>query len=109
VYKDRIKVNENGVEKKIPTEYHIGGLEEKVTLKPTPDVKEEINIRKIGDYSLDFTKLIESIKRAKDKIERIEYCLSPEFEKLYCVDLFSNLKAEIGAEKVVNLDIDRLG
>lgn len=109
VYKDRIKVNENGMQKEIPTEYHIGALEEKVILKPTTEVKEEINIRKIGDYTLDFSKLIESIKIAKNKIERIEYCLSPEFEKLCCKDLFSYLKVEFGEEKFVNLDIDRLG
>jgi len=108
VYKEKIKVKENGQEVEIPTEYHIGALEERVTLKPRTEVKEEINIRKIGDYALDFSELIKSIKKAKEKIERIEYCLSPEFAELYGNDLVSKLEGEIGAENVIDLDIDRL-
>lgn len=108
VYKDKIKIKENGTDVEVPTEYHIGALEEKVTLIPISDVKEEINIRKIGDYTLDFTKLIKSIKRAKNKIERIEYSLSPEFEELYCRNFIDNLKEEIGPENVLDLNIDKL-
>lgn len=108
VYKNKIKINENGVCREVPTEYHIGALDEKVMLIPTNEVKEEINIRKIGDYTLDFTKLIKSIKKAKDKIERIEYSLSPEFEELYCRSLIYNLKEELGDKYVLDLNIDRL-
>ena len=108
IYKDEIKITENGVEKNVPTEYHIGALEEKVTLIPTSEVKEEINIRQIGDYTLDFTKLIKSVKKAKNKIKQIEYGLSPEFEELYCRNLIANLESEIGQENVLDLDIDRL-
>jgi len=53
VFKDKIRIKEDGVEKEVPTEYHIGSLEEKIELRPTDEVKEEINIRKIGDYTLD--------------------------------------------------------
>lgn len=112
VYKDKIKIKENGVDREVPTEYHIGGLEEKIELKPTEEVKEEINIRKIGDYTLDFTKLIKSIERAKEKIERIEYSISPEFKDLYCAVLISSLESMAGNNKdqfkLLDLDIDRL-
>jgi CRISPR-associated protein Csh2 len=108
VYKDKITINENGISKDIPTEYHIGSLEEKVRIYPKKDVKEEINIRRIGDYDVDFTKLVESVKRSKNKISRIEYCLSPEFRHLYCSDLIINLGREIGVENLIDLDIDRL-
>lgn len=111
VFKETIKIKEEGKERCIPTEYHIGSLEEKIDLKPTDEIKEEINIRKIGDYILDFTKLIKSIEKAKEKINRIEYCLSPEFEELYCTDLINKLK-QIADDKqsftLLNLDIDRL-
>jgi CRISPR-associated protein Csh2 len=107
VYKEKIKITEDGAEKEVPTEYHIGALEEKLILHPRDDVGEDINIRKVGDYTLDFTKLIESIRIAKNKIERIEYNLSPEFEEIYCRDLIKDLKIEIGANRVLNLDIDR--
>lgn len=112
VFRDQIKIEENGKEKYIPTEYHIGSLEEKIELKPTDEVREEINIRKIGDYALNFTKLIKSIETAKEKIERIEYCFSPEFRDLYCTNIISRLK-EIGAcgdqsFELLDLDIDRL-
>ena len=63
VFKDEIKIEENGEEKYIPTEYHIGSLEEKIELKPTNETREEINIRKIGDYTLDFTRLLKSIEK----------------------------------------------
>jgi len=100
------------VEKEVPTEYHIGSLEEKIELRPTDEVKEEINIRKIGDYTLDFAKLIKSIERAKRKIERIEYCISPEFKELYCTDLLSSLEKLANGESqsftLLDLDIDRL-
>ena len=108
VYKEKIVIEENGQKVEVPTEYHIGALEEKITLKPTTEVKEEINIRKIGDYDLDFSKLIGSITKAKNKIERVEYCLSPEFAELYGNDLISKLKDVIGEENVIDLDIDRL-
>ena len=112
VFKDRIKIEEDGKEKYVPTEYHIGSLEEKIELKPTDETREEINIRKIGDYTLNFTRLLESIEKAKEKIEKIEYCLSPEFEKLYCANLISQLeeitRSEDQSSKLVNLDIDRL-
>ncbi|MBC8521287.1 MAG: hypothetical protein H8D26_04770, partial [Methanomicrobia archaeon] len=108
VYKEKIKIEEMGDKKEVPTEYHIGALEEKVVLTPTEEVKEEINIKKIGDYTLDFSKLVESIRRAKDKIERIEYCLSPEFAELYGNSLVSDLTGVIEKEKVIDLDIDKL-
>lgn len=108
VYKEKITLNENGVSKEIPTEYHIGALEEKICVSPKEDVREEINIRKIGDYDIDFTKLVKSIKKAKDKIFRVEYCLSPEFKELYCSPLINDLKQELGENNVVNLNIDLL-
>lgn len=112
VFKDRIKIDENGKEKYVPTEYHIGSLEEKIDLKPINETREEINIRKIGDYTLDFTRLIKSIEKAKGKIERIEYCFSPEFEELYCTNLLSQLKEISGDDervfKLSNLDFDKL-
>jgi len=109
VYKEKIEIEEKGDKKKVPTEYHIGALEEKVALTPTEEVKEEINIKKIGDYTLDFSELVESIRRANDKIERIEYCLSPEFAKLYGNSLVQNLREKIGKEKLIeDIDIDKL-
>ena len=108
VYKEKITIEENGKKKDVPTEYHIGALEEKVALTLPTEVNEEINIKKIGDYNLDFSKLVESIKKVKGKIELIEYCLSPEFAKLYGNNLVSELKKEIGEENVIDLDLDRL-
>lgn len=112
VFKDKIKIEENGEEKAIPTEYHIGSLEEKIELNPTDGTREEINIRKIGDYTLDFTRLLKSIEKAKEKIERIEYCFSPEFKELYCTNLISRLeemaKRDEQSFKLLNLDFDRL-
>jgi CRISPR-associated protein Csh2 len=112
VFKDRIKIKDNGEEKLIPTEYHIGSLEEKIELKPTNETREEINIRKIGDYTLDFTKLLKSIEKAREKIERIEYCISPEFKELYCSDLISQLedisKHNEHSFTLLDLDLDRL-
>lgn len=110
VYKDEIEITENKEKKKVPTEYHIGSLEEKIKLTPNKDVAEEINIRKIGDYSLDFTKLITAIKRVKDKIERIEYCQSPEFHDYYGKALITELKASLpnGEKQVIDLNIDRI-
>ena len=108
VYKEKIDIEEDGEKREVPTEYHIGALEEKVVLTPTTEGNEGINIRKIGDYTLDFSKLVESIKNAKEKIERLEYCLSPEFAKLYGNNLVTDLKKEIGEENVIDLDIDKL-
>ena len=108
VYKEKVEIEENGKKKEVPTEYHIGALEEKVALTPTAEVKEGINIRKIGDYTLDFSKLIASIKKAKNKIERIEYCLSPEFAENYGNSLVSGLTGVVGEAKVIDLDIDKL-
>ncbi len=124
VYKDKIKIkekNENGreEEKEVPTEYHIGALEEKVKLMPKVD--EEINIRKVGDYAIDPNKLLDSIGKVKEKIKRIEYCLSPEFNEIFetgnpvkKIDLVKKLR-EIAkkAEKedyfeVVDLNLDRV-
>ena len=112
VFRNRVRIVENGEEKEVPTEYHIGSLEEKIELRPSDEVKEEVNIRKIGDYTLDFTKLIRSIERVKDKIERIEYCISPEFKELYCDSLLASLE-ELSSEEqqsvaLLDLDIDRL-
>ena len=127
VYKEKIKIKENDnngkeVEKDVPTEYHIGALEEKIDLKPTNKVGEQTNIRKVGDYTLDPTKLVDAIKKVRDKIERIEYCFSPEFKDLFeignpatKIDLVEKLK-EISKDgdkeefyfKVVDLDIDKL-
>lgn len=86
IYKEKIKIAEKDekgdtVEKEVPTEYHIGSLEEKVALNSK--VGEDINIRKAGDYTLDPTKLFDAIGRVKNKIERIEYCLSPEFCNIF--------------------------
>lgn len=109
IYKEKIEIKENGTKKEVPTEYQIGALEEKVVLTPTPKVKEDINIRTFGDYTLDFSRLIEAIKKAKPKIERVEYCVSPEFIE---VDLVSKLKEilpkEDEKERIINLDIDNL-
>ena len=110
VYKETIKINEGGKEEVVPTEYHIGRLEEKVKLTPIEDVNDEINIRKIGDYSLDFTNLIKAIKRVKEKIERIEYCQSPEFAELFGKNLIPELEKIWPNEKnkVKDLNIDRI-
>lgn len=123
VYKEKIILPENdekGTAKEVPTEYHIGSLEEKIKLNSK--VGEEINIRKAADYTLDPTKLFEAISRVKDKIERIEYCLSPEFYDIFesgnnppsKIDFAKRLK-EIAKKndmesyfEVKNLDIDRL-
>ena len=108
VYKEKIEIEENGEKKEVPTEYHIGALEEKVVLTPTPETGEEINIRTFRDYTLDFSRLITAITDAKSKIERIEYCLSPEFADLYGNTLISELKTLLGEDKVKDLDIDKL-
>ncbi|MCE8428831.1 MAG: type I-B CRISPR-associated protein Cas7/Csh2 [Candidatus Methanoperedens sp.] len=108
VYKENIEIEENGEKKKVPTEYHIGALEDKIILKPTTEIKEDINIRKIGDYTLDFSKLINALKKAKDKIERVEYCLSPEFAELYGDYLISAITAIDDKIKIENLNIDYL-
>ena len=108
VYKETIEIEENGEKKEVPTEYHIGALEEKVILTPTADAREEINIRTFRDYTLDFSRLIKAITKAESKIERIEYCLAPEFTDLYGNTLISELKTLLGEDKVKYLDIDRL-
>ncbi len=108
VYKDKIEIEENGTKKEVPTEYHIGALEEKVTLTPMVDAREEINIRTFKDYTLDFSRLITAIAKAKSKIERIEYCFSPEFADLYTNTLISELKTSLNGVEVKDLDIDRL-
>ena len=108
VYKENIEIEEKGEKKMVPTEYHIGALEEKIILKPKTEIKEEGNIRKIGDYTLDFSKLINALKKAKDKIERLEYCLSPEFAELYGDNLISAITAIDGKIKIENLNIDYL-
>jgi len=109
VYKEKIKIEENGEETEVPTEYHIGALEEKVILTPTPETREEINIRTFRDYTLDFSRLIGAIKKAESKIERIEYCFSPEFADLYANALISELNTSLNEVEVKDLDIDRLG
>jgi CRISPR-associated protein Csh2 len=108
VYKDKIEINENGTVRSVPTEYHIGALEEKMKLTPIADVGEAVNIRKIGDYTIDFGELVEALTRVQSKIDHIEYCISPQFEKLYCTNLVSDLKGKFCDDKIVNLDIDRL-
>ncbi len=108
VYKETIEIEDNGSKKVIPTEYHIGALEEKVVLTPRPDIGEEINIRKFRDYTLDFSRLIKAIEKAKSKIERIEYSISPEFVELYENALISKLKTSLTEVEVKDLDIDRL-
>ena len=50
VYKEKIKIKEkddngNEIDKDVPTEYHIGALEEKIELNPK--VEEQINIKKV--------------------------------------------------------------
>ncbi len=121
VYKEKIKIKDKaGSEVHVPTEYHIGSLEEK--LKLNSKVEEQINIKKVGDYTLDPTELFKAIDRVKDKIERIEYCLAPEFFDIFeggnpsaKIDFVKKLK-EIGGRKddkgfrfdVINLDVDRL-
>lgn len=123
VYKEEIIIkdkDENGkeVEKKFPTEYHIGSLEEKIEFKFKSSVGEEINIRKNGDYTLDLSKLLDAIKRVRDKIERIEYCLSSEFIGVFETEKQKiNLKEtleKIGIDgktilfKVIDLNIDKI-
>lgn len=118
VYKEKIKIKDKDNKKiEVPTEYHIGALEEKIKLNSK--VGEETNIRKVGDYTLDPSELINTISRVKDKIERIEYCLSPEFFNIFeinqeKVDFVEKLK-EIAKKndtelyfEVKNLDIDKL-
>ena len=65
--------------------------------------------------------MIDAIKRVRDKIERIEYCLSPEFKDIFetknpaeQIDLIEKLK-EIARKDdkekffdVVDLNIDRI-
>ena len=121
VFREKIKIkDENNKEIDVSTEYHIGALEEKIELKSK--VGEQINIRTVKDYTLDPADLFDAISRVRDKIERIEYCLSPEFCDIFesgsnpssKIDFAGRLK-EI-AEKndkesyfeVENLDIDRL-
>lgn len=112
VYKKKITIKENGIKKEVPTEYHIGALEEKILITPTEGTKEEINIRKFGDYYLDFSKLVKSFEIAKEKIEKIEYCISPEFKDIYCKGLILDMEKlaadSHGEMTVVDLDIDRL-
>ena len=108
VYKEKIEIEENGTKKEVPTEYHIGALEEKVVLTPTPETSEEINIRTFRDYTLDFSRLIGAIKKAESKIERIEYCFAPEFADLYATTLISELNTSLTEVEVKDLDIDRL-
>ena len=124
VYKEKIKIKEkqdNGeeVDKEVPNEFHIGSLEEKIELKSK--VGEQINIRKVGDYVLDPSKLLDSIAKVKEKIKRVEYCLAPEFEDIFEggdpvteIKLIERIK-EIGKKnekevcfEVVDLNIDRL-
>jgi len=107
-YKEKVEIEEKGNKKEVPTEYHIGALEEKVELTPKEEIKEEINIRKVGDYTLNFSKLIGSIRKIKSKIERIEYCLSPEFAEHYGNSLVQGLTGVVGEAKVIDLDIDNL-
>ena len=104
VYKDIIEIGD----KKVPTEYHIGGLEEKVRLVPKPEVKEEINIRKLGDYNLDFSDLVKSITKVKSKIKCVEYCLSPEFAEHYGNNLVSELEKVIDSDNLIDLNIDAI-
>ena len=118
VYKEKIKIkDEKNKEVEVPTEYHIGSLEEKIKLNSK--VGEEINIRKAGDYTLDPSKLFDAISRVKDKIERIEYCLSPEFCNIFEISEskidFAERLNEIAKKndkesyfEATNLDIDRL-
>lgn len=124
VYKEKIKIkdkDENGkeIEKEVPTEYHIGSLEEKIKL--TSKDGEEINIRSVADYTLDPTRLLNAITRVKDKIHKIEYCLSPEFcdifktenptVKINFVEKLKEIAKKNDKEvyfEIKNLDFDRL-
>ncbi|MFH1287098.1 MAG: type I-B CRISPR-associated protein Cas7/Csh2 [bacterium] len=115
IYKEKIKITDtNNKEEEVPTEYHIGSLEEKIELKSR--VGEQINIKTVNDYTLDPTKLLKAIGKVKDKIEQIEYCMSPEFEKdIFTKDLVEELKSIAKKDsqegfyfKVVNLNIDRI-
>jgi len=118
VYKEKITVD--GEVNPVPTEYHIGSLEEKIKLNFK--VKEQIDIKTVGDYTLDPAALFNAIDRVKDKIGRIEYCLSPEFCDIFetgsnpprAIDFAGRLK-EIAKKndkesyfEVENLNIDRL-
>ncbi|KQC14006.1 MAG: hypothetical protein APR63_06505 [Desulfuromonas sp. SDB] len=115
VYKEKIRLE--GEERLVPTEYHIGSLEEKIRLNSK--VGEQINIRKVGDYTLDPTELYIAISKVKDKIEKIEYCLSPEFYGIFEIDNnkidFVKKLRELAKKnnkesyfEVENLDIDML-
>jgi len=114
VYKEKIKIKKkDNSEIEVPTEYHIGALEEKINL--TSRTGEEIDIRNVGDYTLDPSKLLDAIRRVKDKIEKIEYCISPEFKDVFTRDLIQELKEiakKDGQEefyfKMVDLNIDRI-
>ncbi len=120
VYKEKSKLKDkDGKEVNVPTEYHIGSLEEKIKLNSK--VGEQINIKKVGDYTIDPSELFKAIDRVKGKIEKIEYCLSPEFYGIFDsgnpvtkIDFAGKLK-EIAKKndkesyfEVTNLDIDSL-
>jgi len=50
--------------------YHIGDLDKKIRLDSE---KNDTEIRDISEVKLDITKLIESLKANREKIEKIEY------------------------------------
>jgi len=110
VYKKEIDVEKDGKKVKVPTEYHIGRLSEKVSIVLNEGTKEETSIRSLKDYSLNFTQLIDALKLVADKISKIEYCVSPEFQGRYADTIIAPLKKEfIKKVELVDLNIDRLG
>ncbi len=52
--------------------FYIGGLRQKAKLVPKGDMS-ELQIRKVEDYELDFTDVINELKQVKDKIEKITF------------------------------------
>lgn len=55
--------------------YHIGGLRKKIGIKTE---KDEVKIRSTEEYKLDLKELIESLKKNKEKIEKIRYKISED-------------------------------
>jgi len=56
--------------------FYIGNLRQRIKLK-TNDEKDELQIRSVNDYWLDFTEIINFLKEYKDKIQKIDFQKDP--------------------------------
>jgi CRISPR-associated protein Csh2 len=54
--------------------FHIGELNKRVCLKK-PDTLDDLAIRDVEEFELDFSKLKEAVQKAKDKIEKVFYAV----------------------------------